>query len=45
VLPHSPHPRQVVLELCELYLQLAFGTHGMLREDVEDQLGPVHTRA
>ena len=42
VLPHSPHPRQVVLELCELDLQLALGTHGMLREDVEDQLGPVH---
>jgi succinyldiaminopimelate transaminase len=38
VLPHAAHARQVVLELCELDLQLAFGADGVLREDVEDQL-------
>ena len=38
VLPHPPHARQVVLELRELYLKLALGAAGVLREDVEDQL-------
>ncbi len=41
MLPHSPHPRQVVLELRELDLELALGAAGVLREDVEDQLRPV----
>ena len=41
VLPHAPHPRQVVLELCELHLQLPLGRDGVLGEDVEDQLRPV----
>ncbi len=41
VLPQPPHPRQVVLELRELDLELALGAHGMLSEDVEDQLCPV----
>ena len=45
VLPHPPHPRQVVVELRELDLELSLGAHGMLREDVEDQLRPVdHAR-
>src|SRR5262249_43971635 len=35
------HPRQVVLELRELHLELALGADGMLREDVEDQLCPI----
>jgi succinyl-diaminopimelate desuccinylase len=41
VLPHAPHAREVVLELCELDLELSLGGDGVLREDVEDQLGPV----
>jgi hypothetical protein len=41
VLPHPPHPREVVFELGELDLELAFGADGVLGEDVEDQLGPV----
>jgi succinyl-diaminopimelate desuccinylase len=38
VLPHSPHPREVVLELRELDLELSLGADGVLGEDVEDQL-------
>ena len=46
VLPHPPHPRQVVLELGELDLELALGADGVLGEDVEDQLRAVdHARA
>jgi succinyl-diaminopimelate desuccinylase len=41
VLPHPSHPRQVVLELGELDLELPLGAHGVLGEDVEDQLRPV----
>ncbi len=41
VLPHAAHPRQVVLQLRELDLQLPLGAHGMLGEDVEDQLRAV----
>ena len=41
VLPHPAHPRQVVLELRELDLELALGARGVLGEDVEDQLRPV----
>jgi len=41
VLPHAAHPRQVVLELCELDLELSFGAHRVLGEDVEDQLRAV----
>ena len=41
VLPHAAHARQVVLELRDLDLQLPFGTHGVLGEDVEDQLRAV----
>ena len=41
VLPHPAHPRQVVLELRELDLELALGADGVLREDVEDQLRAV----
>src|SRR5439155_7956468 len=32
VLPHAAHAREVVLELCELYLQLALGADGVLSE-------------
>ena len=35
------HPRQVVLELRELDLELALGADGVLGEDVEDQLRAV----
>ena len=38
MLPETAHPRQVVLQLRELDLELPFGGHGVLREDVEDQL-------
>ena len=38
MLPHAPHAREVVLELCELDLELALGTSCVLGEDVEDQL-------
>ena len=41
VLPGAPHPREVVLELRQLDLQLALGRDGVLGEDVEDQLGAV----
>src|SRR5262249_17221429 len=41
VLAHAAHAREVVLELRELHLELAFGADGVLREDVQDQLGPV----
>ena len=41
VLPHPAHPRQVVLELRELDLELSLGALRVLREDVEDQLRPV----
>jgi hypothetical protein len=41
VLPHAAHAREVVLELCELDLELPLGGDGVLREDVEDQLRPV----
>ena len=35
------HPREVVLELRKLDLELALGAAGVLGEDVEDQLRPV----
>src|SRR5262249_29956737 len=38
VLPHPAHARQVVLELCELDLELSLGADRVLRADVEDQL-------
>ena len=39
------HPRQVVLELRELDLELPLGADGVLGEDVEDQLRAVdHAR-
>ena len=41
VLPGPAHARQVVLELCELDLELSLGADGVLGEDVEDQLRPV----
>src|SRR5581483_4253827 len=41
VLPHAAHPRQVVLELCELDLELPLGRCRVLREDVQDQLRAV----
>ena len=41
VLPHPPHPRQVVLELRQLDLELALGAPRVLGEDVEDQLRAV----
>jgi succinyl-diaminopimelate desuccinylase len=41
VLPHPAHSRQVVFELGELDLELSLRGHGVLREDVEDQLRPV----
>jgi succinyl-diaminopimelate desuccinylase len=41
VLPHPAHPRQVVLELRELDLELSLGAHRVLGEDVENQLSPV----
>ena len=41
VLPHPAHPRQVVLELRELDLELALGAARVLGEDVEDQLRAV----
>ena len=45
MLPESAHPGQVVLELRELDLKLSLSRHGMLGEDVEDQLRPVdHAR-
>ena len=41
VLPHPAHPREVVLELRELDLELSLGADGVLGEDVEDQLRAV----
>ena len=41
VLPHAPHSRQVVFQLRQLDLELALRGHGVLGEDVEDQLRPV----
>ena len=41
VLPHAAHPGEVVLELCQLDLELAFGARRVLGEDVEDELGAV----
>ena len=41
MLPEAAHAREVVLELCELHLELALGRHRVLREDVEDQLRAV----
>ena len=41
MLPQASHPRQVVLQLRQLDLQLSLGGDGMLREDVEDELGAV----
>jgi len=41
VLPHAPHAGEVVFELRELDLELSLGAHGVLREDVEDQLRAV----
>jgi len=41
VLPHPAHPGEVVFELRELDLELSLGAHGVLGEDVEDQLGAV----
>ena len=41
VLPHPAHPRQVVLQLRQLDLELSLGALRMLGEDVEDQLRPV----
>ena len=41
MLPHAPHPLQVVLELGQLDLELALGGVGMLGEDVEDHRGAV----
>src|SRR4029077_7671824 len=39
VLPEAAHPREVVLQLRQLDLELALGADGVLGEDVEDQLG------
>ncbi len=36
VRPQAPHPREVVLELGELDLELSLGAVGMVGEDVED---------
>ena len=41
MLPHAAHPGKVVLELCQLDLELAFGARRVLGEDVEDELGAV----
>ena len=41
MLPQAAHARQVVLELGQLDLQLSLRSDGVLREDVEDELGPV----
>ena len=41
VLPHPAHPRQVVLQLGQLDLELPLGRDGVLGEDVEDQLRSV----
>ncbi len=41
VLPHPTHSGEVVLELRELDLELPLGAHGVLGEDVEDELRAV----
>ncbi len=41
VLPHAAHPGEVVLELCQLDLELAFGARRVLGEDVQDELRTV----
>ncbi len=41
VRPQAAHPRQVVLELGELDLELALGRMGVVGEDVEDDRGAV----
>src|SRR5439155_18437427 len=38
VLPHASHPRQVVLALRQLHLELSLTAHGVLGQDVEHQL-------
>jgi hypothetical protein len=40
--PHALQPRAHVLELCELDLESRLGGSSPQREDVENQLGPVH---
>ena len=42
--PQAPHPRQVVLELGQLDLELALGRVGVVGEDVEDDRGAVDHR-
>ena len=42
--PQAPHPREVVLELGELDLELALGGVGVGGEDVEDDRGAVDDR-
>ena len=39
--PQAAHPREVVLELRELDLELALGGVGVVGEDVEDHRGAV----
>ena len=41
VRPQAAHPRQVVLELGQLHLQLSLGRVGVVGEDVEDDGGAV----
>ena len=41
MLPHPAHPREVVLELRELDLELSLRGDGVLGEDVENQLRPI----
>jgi hypothetical protein len=40
--PHPRQPRQQVLQLRQLHLELGLGAAGSGREDVENDLGPVH---
>ena len=42
--PQAPHPREVVLELGQLHLELALGAVGVVGEDVEDHRRPVDHR-
>ena len=42
--PQAPHPREVVLELGQLHLELALGAVGVVGEDVEDHGRPVDHR-
>ena len=42
VAPHAPKPGEQVLQLCELHLHLGFPCSGSCREDVQDELRPVH---